>query len=74
MSAFAIAKISIVRHVGNTEVCPIPFITFFQITLINNFSNIGYLKTFEMRLSGPYDKHYIVWGSHFRYQGAGFPS
>ena len=25
-----------------------------------------------MRTSGPYDKHYIVWGSHFRYHGRDF--
>ena len=48
---------------------------FFQNTLINNFSIIRYLKTFEMRTSGPYDKHYIVWGSHFRYHGGiSFPN
>ena len=42
---------------------------FFQIMLIMNFSIIQYLKTFEMCTSGPYDNHYIVWGSHFRYHG-----
>ena len=25
-----------------------------------------------MRTSGPYDNHYIVWGSHFRYYGWDF--
>ena len=40
--------------------------------LIINFSIIRYLKTFEMRTSGPYDKHYIVWGSHFLYHGRDF--
>ena len=53
---------------------------FFQIMLIMNFSIIQYLKTFEMRTSGLYDNHYIVWGSHFRYHvivitgGISFPN
>ena len=45
---------------------------FFQITLIMFFSIIRYLKTFETRTLGPCDKHYIVWGSHFRYHRQDF--
>ena len=30
MSACALAKISIVGHVENTELCPVPFIIFFK--------------------------------------------
>ena len=33
MLAFAIAKISIVGHVENTELCPVPFIIFFKSRL-----------------------------------------
>ena len=72
MSAFALANISIVGHVENTELCPVPFIIFFQIMIIMNFSIIRYLKTFEMRTSGLYDNHDIVWGSHFRYHERDF--
>ena len=47
----------------------------FQIMLIINFSIIRYLKNFEMRTSGLYDNHYIVWGSHFCYHGGiSFPN
>ena len=49
---------------------------FFQITLIMIFSIIRYLKTFEMRTSGPCDKHYIKSGVHIYVMtgGISFPN